>query len=840
MKQKSLIFLIIVLFLGLVVQSQAQNITLYVTDIEWSPSSSLLAVSVGNNKEDDCYGGPYTIRLLNQDLTLNRELDGHSCSITGIAFNQDGSQLISVDRGGGVIIWDVATGVPLRTILGYLAWEKVEWHPDGSKFFAMEDIGIKIWNATNNDPSVGYARAGSPPGTPPSGRLTDASWSPDGRYIAISDEDSTIKIWNVLSNNNVIYNFEEHGNPVHSVVWSPNGDLVASGDASGVIKLWKPFTGHIEKTITGHTSTIEDLSWSPDGKLLVSGSNDSTMKIWNVKTGTQVTSISFSSAVLAVDWSKVGGKIAYGGLSSNQTARYEVTNAPQIIGLNANAGADQTVFSPNSSPVNVTLNGSQSSDSIGTIVSYAWSENGTTNATGVNPQVSLAPGTHTITLTVTNDSSATDTDEVVISVVVPTAVVVPTNTPIPPTKTYTPVPPTSTFTPTFTPTKTRPATLTPVPPTITRTPVTTATPPATDTPIPPTETHTPIPPTLTNTPIPPTATPTHTPTATYTRTYTPTFTPTKTRTPTPTRTPTATPMPSTGWIAFTSDRSGNSEIYAINPVSSAPPIRLTTSTGNEEHPVWSPDRTKIVFAADRWLPGDIDLYVLDVATLSVTQINPGFSVLCILSSEESWPDWVQVGGTHKLVFQSNCDGDFEIYVLPIHSNGQPTGSGLIKVTDNSAEDTQPAWNEDGTRIAFTSNRDGNKEIYKVNLNKPAPYNPQRLTSNSANDSQPIWTPFGDYIGFTSNRNADGDDEIYVMSPDGNNVVRLTNNSVQDRLLDWSPYTNSSFFEAVFVVKASSAEDLDLYKLTKSGAAEPVIVPLGAANHPTFNEDDPSW
>ena len=67
----------------------------------------------------------------------------------------------------------------------------------------------------------------------------------------------------------------------------------------------------------------------------------------------------------------------------------------------------------------VTLDGSASFDPDGTIVSYEWSENGQIIATGVNPTISLAAGTHTITLKVTDDLGATDTDTMVVTIVTP-------------------------------------------------------------------------------------------------------------------------------------------------------------------------------------------------------------------------------------------------------------------------------------------------------------------------------------------------------------------------------------------------------------------------------------
>jgi len=82
----------------------------------------------------------------------------------------------------------------------------------------------------------------------------------------------------------------------------------------------------------------------------------------------------------------------------------------------ADAGADQSATRTSPAGVDVTLDGSGSSDPDGTIVSYAWSSDTGHSASGATPTLTLPLGVHTFTLTVTDDFGATDTDEVVITV----------------------------------------------------------------------------------------------------------------------------------------------------------------------------------------------------------------------------------------------------------------------------------------------------------------------------------------------------------------------------------------------------------------------------------------
>ncbi len=83
----------------------------------------------------------------------------------------------------------------------------------------------------------------------------------------------------------------------------------------------------------------------------------------------------------------------------------------------ANAGADQTVVdNDENGSEDISLDGSASSDSDGTIVSYLWKEGETQIATGVTPTVNLSVATHTITLTVTDNKGGAKSDNVIITV----------------------------------------------------------------------------------------------------------------------------------------------------------------------------------------------------------------------------------------------------------------------------------------------------------------------------------------------------------------------------------------------------------------------------------------
>jgi TolB protein len=109
-----------------------------------------------------------------------------------------------------------------------------------------------------------------------------------------------------------------------------------------------------------------------------------------------------------------------------------------------------------------------------------------------------------------------------------------------------------------------------------------------------------------------------------------------------------------------------------------------------------------------------------------------------------------------------------------------------------AYDSAGAWSPDGTQIAFESNVDGDMDIYVMNADGT---NVRQITGvepdNDAHDEGPAWSPDGRQMAFTSGPdNLHGD--IHVMNVDGSDVRRLTVNEdplpnrARDESPDWQP------------------------------------------------------
>ncbi len=129
------------------------------------------------------------------------------------------------------------------------------------------------------------------------------------------------------------------------------------------------------------------------------------------------------------------------------------------------------------------------------------------------------------------------------------------------------------------------------------------------------------------------------------------------------------------------------------------------------------------------------------------------------------------GFGHLLAFASDWDGDWELFAADVTENQ------MMALTDNQADDLDPAWSPDGERLAFASNRAGSWDIYVLDvrmcLGTPegcAAAEAVQLTEDPADDRAPAWTSDGESIVFQSRRGETWD--IYQVAVNGGEVRLL--------------------------------------------------------------------
>jgi WD40 repeat protein/uncharacterized caspase-like protein len=172
----------------------------------------------------------------------------HAQIIGALAFDHDGSHLVSGDWNGLVKIWDTRTRQLLRT------YEK-----------NLDDVNA-------------------------------LAFSPSGKEIVIGDKyTGNFKLIDAASGREIL-RFQGSESAILSVAFSPDGKLLASGHEKNGAKIWDVASGRLLFDLVGHSGGVYSVAFTPDGKQLLTASFDKSIRVWDVATGKVIRSLTGASA----------------------------------------------------------------------------------------------------------------------------------------------------------------------------------------------------------------------------------------------------------------------------------------------------------------------------------------------------------------------------------------------------------------------------------------------------------------------------------------------------------------------------------------------------------------
>ncbi|CAI9105508.1 OLC1v1004439C1 [Oldenlandia corymbosa var. corymbosa] len=206
------------------------------------------------------------------------KLEGHSDSISSLAFSSDGQLLASGSADGLVKVWNVSSRTLECTFDGptkEIEW--VKWHPNEHLVLAgSKDKTVWMWNAERRFFLNVFAGHG--------GSVTCGDFTPDGRMICTGSKDA-LRIWNGRSGE-IIHMVTGHTYPIKRLTClslSSDSTLALTGSKSGSVHLVQIATGQVIGSLTAHSDSVLCTGFaSSSSQWAATGGRDQKLVVWDL------------------------------------------------------------------------------------------------------------------------------------------------------------------------------------------------------------------------------------------------------------------------------------------------------------------------------------------------------------------------------------------------------------------------------------------------------------------------------------------------------------------------------------------------------------------------------
>lgn len=236
--------------------------------------------------------------------------------VRSVAFLPDGKRLLAGSGPAG--IWDLSNGKELRR-LENLDGNGGVWilrlSADGRVVVGHEDSGRQVasWNAATGKETARIREEV---------KFFHLSVSPDGTRALVAG--NGIGLYDTATLLKKPVRFEPAPETVHSASFSPDGRSLAIAEAESVVRIRDVATGEVLRTLAAAEPEPMALAYSPDGSLLCVASESGGVSLWDLRTGESRGRLSGSAALLEMAFTPDGRLLVMldldGGLSAVETA----------------------------------------------------------------------------------------------------------------------------------------------------------------------------------------------------------------------------------------------------------------------------------------------------------------------------------------------------------------------------------------------------------------------------------------------------------------------------------------------------------------------------------------